>query len=104
MVSYVKISAFTVGTFELSPLPVHLSLCLLAILPHFLNQTSNKMEFSTINILNLVHSPGAVYIPKQTFFSVFDLLATNDSTTKTLKLIPFGEGRMYVFVVNASCL
>lgn len=70
----------------------HLSL--LAILYHFLNQTSNKMEFPRTNILNFVYSPAAVYITKQTFFSISYLLATNDSTTKTLKLIPFGEGIM----------
>lgn len=70
----------------------HLSL--LTILYHFLNQTPNERKSPRTNILHFVHSPGAVYIPKQTFFSVSYLLATNDSTTKPLKLIPFGEGRM----------
>lgn len=43
------------------------------------------MIFHRTNTLSFFHSPGAVYIPNQTFFSVSYLLATTVSTTETLK-------------------
>lgn len=42
------------------------------------------MKFHRTSILNFAHSPGAVYTPNQTSFSMCYLLTTNYSMTETL--------------------
>lgn len=82
-------------------------LSLLAILYYFLNQTlKNKIKFHRTNILNFAHSPGAVYTPNQTSFSMSYLLATNYSTTETLNTKKYlwgkEKGRCLLSIFSAS--